>query len=126
MGKLDIIDIIEKSDKKYLINRLNNILILYGLKLKIDNKQIKLYWFNDKMDREMLINIWNSLYEMLFHKKISLFCYIDRQCLVDIDKYVSNQHRKFYAKCQEFNKILKQLKSDSLEEFKIKMDLAGI
>lgn len=106
--------------------RLNNILILYGFKLKIDNKMIKFYWFNDKMDREMLINIWNSLHEMLFHKKISLFCYIDRQCLVDIDKYVTSQHRKFYVKCREFNKILKQLKSDSLEEFIIKMDLAGI
>lgn len=126
MGKFDIIDIIEKSDKKYLINRLNNILILYGLKLKIDDKQIKFYWFNDKMDSKIIINIWNSLHEMLFHKKISLFCYIDRQCLVDIDKHVSNQHRKFYLKCREFNKILKQLKSDSLEEIIIKMDLFGI
>lgn len=126
MGMPDIVDIIEKSDKKYIINRLNNILILYGFKLKIDNKQIKFYWFNDKVDRDMLINIWNSLHEMLFHKKISLFCYIDRQCLVDIDNYVDSQHHKFYMKCREFNKILNQLKSDSLEEFKIKVDLAGI
>lgn len=123
-----------------------------GHDIVIDSDYGRVRFIDENMTWVKGVHTWKSIDDFLFSKKTSfsfgsekiignkfygqhsIFDLFDQedsnyvicQYAANLNVNVGITNTKHYVLCHEANKILKQIRGDSLEEIAVKMDLAGI